>query len=138
MAETWREERPDAITAASHREVRPSRSMVTIFSALSSSSEVRMRFNRSLGGAGFFAGGLAAGLGLGAFLAGGFLDFFAGTFLAALAAGFLPAAFLAILRVRAEILCVQETRFSMASGTAPPARSLVELSAERGPSSTTR
>jgi len=63
-----------------------------------------MRFNRSLGGAGLFAGGLAAGLDLGAFLAGGFLDFFAGTFLAALAAGFLPAAFLAILRVRAEIL----------------------------------
>src|SRR6185369_9954671 len=91
---------------------------------------------------GFFAGGLAArlaaGLDLGAFLAGGFLDFFAGTFLAALAAGFLPAAFLAILRVRAEILWGQETRFSMASWTAPPARSLVELSAERGPSSTTR
>jgi hypothetical protein len=73
-----------------------------------------MRFNNSLGGAGFLAGGLARG----AFLAAGFLDFFAGTFLAALAAfaaGFLPGAFLAILRVRADILWGQETRFSMVS-----------------------
>ena len=126
MAETWREERPDAITAASHREVRPSRSMVTIFSALSSSSETRMRFKSSLGGAGFLAGGflpsgfltsgfLAGGLGPLAFLAGVFLDFFAGTFLAALAAAFLPLACLAVLRVRAEILWVQVTRFSTAS-----------------------
>jgi hypothetical protein len=127
MALTWREERPEAITAASHSAERPSRSMVTIFSALSSSREVRMRLSRSLGaaalrapaadflgigfltafGAGFFAG-FPAG-----FLAGFFAGFWAGTFFAAfaLAAGFLAvfgAAFLAALgaalRVRAKIL----------------------------------
>jgi len=59
MALTWREERPEAITAASHRAERPSRSMVMIFSALSSSSEVRMRFSRSLCGAGLLAGAAA-------------------------------------------------------------------------------
>jgi len=111
MAPTWREERPEAITAASHSAVRPSRSMVTIFSALSSSSDARMRRSRSLCGAGFLAetaGFLAAGF----FTV--FADFFAGTFLAAFAAfgalaffaeaaaGFLPAGFLAVLRVRAE------------------------------------
>src|SRR5580693_8694135 len=51
MAPTWREERPEAITAASHKAERPSRSMVTIFSALSSSSDARMRVNSSLCGA---------------------------------------------------------------------------------------
>src|SRR5689334_7253364 len=91
MAPTWREERPEAITAASHRAVRPSRSMVTIFSALSSSKDARMRRSRSLCGAGFFAataGFLAETAG---FLAAGFLtvfaDFFAGTFLAFTAFG---------------------------------------------------
>jgi hypothetical protein len=116
MAPTWREERPEAITAASHSAVRPSRSMVTIFSALSSSSDARMRRSRSLCGAGFLAE--TAGFWAAGFLAAGFFtvfaDFFAGTFLAAFAAfgalaffaeaaaGFLPAGFLAVLRVRAE------------------------------------
>jgi hypothetical protein len=71
MALTWREERPEAITAASHRAERPSRSMVMMFSALSSSSEVRMRFSRSLCGAGLLAGA-AAFFGAG-FLGAGFL-----------------------------------------------------------------
>src|SRR5690348_14262875 len=108
MAPTWREERPEAITAASHRAVRPSRSMVTTFSALSSSREARIRLSRSVCCAALRAG--TAG-----FLADffGFLtvfgDFFAGTFFAAFAAfvvlGFLPAGFL--VRVRAEILMCQ-------------------------------
>jgi len=105
MAATWREDRPEAITAASHKAVRPSRSMVTIFSALSSSSEARMRLSRSLCGAAFLA---AAGLPETAFLAAGLLtafltvleDFVA--LLVVLAAGFLPAAFLVVLRVRAQ------------------------------------
>jgi hypothetical protein len=110
MAPTWREERPEAITAASHRAVRPSRSMVTIFSALSSSSEARIRFSSSLCGAAFFEGAGAFGT-AGAFLAAfaGFLaiffaDFFAGTFFVALAAFAFAAGFLAALRVRAEVL----------------------------------
>src|SRR4051812_28321911 len=116
--------------------------MVTIFSALSSSSEARMRLSRSLCGAAFLA---AAGLLETAFLAAGFLtafltvleDFVA--LLVVLAAGFLPAAGLAVLRVRAEILLCQEARFSMASCAAPraSARSSVELSWERGPSKIT-
>src|SRR6266404_8713394 len=112
MAPTWREERPEAITAASHKAVRPSRSMVTTFSALSSSSETRMRFSRSLCGAAFRTGA-AAFLRTG-FLAAFFGDFFvadfrAGTFLAAFALAFF-AVFAAALRVRAWVLCVQETR----------------------------
>src|SRR5579863_8351115 len=66
MALTWREERPDAITAASHKAERPSRSIVTTFSALSSSSDARIRFSRSVCRTGFPT--LA-----GAFLALGFL-----------------------------------------------------------------
>src|ERR1700743_244400 len=113
MAPTWREERPEAITAASHSDVRPSKSMVTIFSALSSSSEVRMRLSKSLGGffaatgaAAFLAAGFLAAVlraaalpatdlpAVGDFLT-GFADFLdgAGPFLAAFAA-FLPAGFL--------------------------------------------
>src|ERR1700759_3963514 len=96
MAATWRDERPDAITAASHSAERPSRSMVTMFSALSSSSDVRMRFSRSLCGAGFLGAGAAAFFGA-AFFAGFFTaaflaaGFFAGAFLAAFFAGFLAA-----------------------------------------------
>jgi hypothetical protein len=116
MALTWREERPEAITAASHSAERPSRSMVTIFSALSSSSEVRIRFSSSLGGADFLTGATAAFLAatfFTGFFAGffaGFLtifledclaDFFAGIFLAAFA---LTAGFLTALRVRAAVL----------------------------------
>jgi hypothetical protein len=88
MAPTWRDDRPEAITAASHSAERPSRSMVTIFSALSSSSETRMRLSRSLCGAGFFATA-AAGFFAAGFFAAGFLgaDF--------LGAGFLAGAFLA-------------------------------------------
>src|SRR5689334_25382611 len=43
MAATWREDRPVAITSASASEERPSRSMTTMSSALSSSSEMRTR-----------------------------------------------------------------------------------------------
>src|SRR5471032_3589781 len=75
MALTWREYRPEAITAASHSAERPSRSMVTMFSALSSSSEVRIRFSSSLGGAGFLTGAVADFL---AFFTGFFAGFFAG------------------------------------------------------------
>src|ERR1700760_3385714 len=105
MEATWREERPDAITAASQIDERPSRSMVTIFSALSSSSEVRMRFNNSLclaagaacAAAGLFAAGLVAGFLALAGLA-GLAGFLAGTFLLALAGAFLAlaGAFLAL------------------------------------------
>src|SRR5579872_3560973 len=73
MALTWREERPDAITAASHSAERPSRSMVTTFSALSSSSEARIRLSRSLCRAGLAA--IAA-----TFLALGFLADFPAVF----------------------------------------------------------
>jgi hypothetical protein len=117
MALTWREERPDAITAASHRAERPSRSMVTIFSALSSSSEVRIRFSRSLCAAGFLvclracgaaaAGVLRAGFFAGFLrlvLAGGLVGFFAGIFFTVFAAFAFAAGFLAALRVRAEVL----------------------------------
>src|SRR5260221_14197632 len=118
MAPTWREERPEAITAASQSAERPCRSMVTIFSALSSSREVRMRLSRSLCGTALRAG--APGfLGidfLTALAAVFFACFFAGfwaLFAAfALAAGFLAVfgaafgtAFLAALRVRAWVLC---------------------------------
>src|SRR5579871_6291295 len=83
MDMTWREERPLAITAASQSEERPSRSMVTMASALSSSKDAMMRFKRSLGGAALRAFGVAAflALGLAAFLAEAltaFLVFFAG------------------------------------------------------------
>jgi hypothetical protein len=60
--------------------------MVTISSALSSSSEVRMRFSRSLSGAALR--GCGGGL---AFLTLAFAGFFAGAFLTA----FLPVGFLA-------------------------------------------
>src|ERR1700743_1715804 len=89
MAATWREERPDAITAASHKAERPSRSMVMMSSALSSSSDARIRFRRSLCGAGALAG--AAG-----FLGAGFLtDFLVDLGTAFLAGAFLAGAFLA-------------------------------------------
>src|SRR5262249_11837770 len=98
MAATWREERPEAITVASHMAERPSMSMVTMFSALSSSSEAMIRFSRSLcifGRASARGDGAAlAGLAAGLFFAGTFRDltagfFFAGAFFAAfLAAGF--------------------------------------------------
>src|ERR1700761_9263079 len=89
MAATWREERPDAITAASHKAERPSRSMVMMSSALSSSSDARIRFRRSLCGAGALAG--AAG-----FLGAGFLtDFLVGLETAFLAGAFLADALLA-------------------------------------------
>src|SRR5438874_7052582 len=112
MAPTWREERPEAITAASHRAVRPSRSMVTMFSALSSSSEARMRFSKSLCGAAFLIGLVGAAAGTRAlpvaftgFFSVFFADFLggfrAGTFFAAFA---FAAGFLAALRVRAEVL----------------------------------
>jgi hypothetical protein len=91
--------------------------MVTTFSALSSSSDARMRLSRSLCGAGFLgetAAFFAATTGLLAEAAGflrvgcltDFADFFAGTFFAGFApfalaaAGFLPAGFL--VRVRAK------------------------------------
>src|SRR5438105_1579833 len=118
--------------------------MVTMFSALSSSSDATMRLSRSLCGAAFLAataGFLAAGfltevfLGFAALFTAfgaGFLpdDFWPGAFWAP-ALG--PAAFLAVLRVRAEFLMCQEARFSMASCAAPRAwlRSSVELSWER-------
>ena len=57
MDMTWRDDGPLAITAASQSEERPSRSMVTMASALSSSSDVTMRFRRSLCGAGLAAFG---------------------------------------------------------------------------------
>ena len=115
MAPTWREERPEAITAASHKAVRPSRSIVTIFSALSSSSDARMRFNRSLCGflaadaTGCLAVFLAAAFCAVFFWTGAdfltvFADFLAGTFFAAFGArvaAFLPAGFL--VRVRAQV-----------------------------------
>jgi hypothetical protein len=99
MDMTWRLERPDAITTASHSEERPARSMVTISSALSSSSEMRMRFKSSVSGAALRATGLAAAgfLALALDLAGA--GFFAGAFAflvaAFLLAGFLPMDFLA-------------------------------------------
>jgi hypothetical protein len=108
MALTWREDRPEAMTAASQSAERPLRSMVTIFSALSSSREVRMRLSRSLCGAGLRADAAAAG-----FLGIGFLTVLAAVFFAcffaetgiffaafALAAGFLLV-LEAALRVRA-------------------------------------
>src|SRR5471032_321424 len=101
MDMTWRLERPEAITTASHSEERPARSMVTISSALSSSSEVRMRLSRSVSGAalrapGFF-GAVALDFALDWALAGLFAVFLAGAFFAAflptLATGFLAAFF---------------------------------------------
>jgi hypothetical protein len=93
MALTWREERPEAITAASHSAERPSRSMVMIFSALSSSSDVRTRFSRSLCGAGLLAGATAFwGAG---FLGAGFLADLLAVFRTVFWPDFLEAAFLA-------------------------------------------
>ena len=151
MAPTWREDRPEAITAASHSAVRPSRSMVTIFSALSSSSEARMRFSRSLCGAVFAAAAGAAG-----FLAAGFLgavswrvfltDFLAG-FCGFLCAGpfwrlsrFLAGGlFDGFAGQGSRSFAVRRRGLAWPLGAAPRAwaRSSVELSAERGPSSTT-
>src|SRR5471032_2881781 len=119
MALTWREERPEAITAASHSAERPSKSMVTMFSALSSSSEVRIRFSSSVGGAGFLTGAAADFFGttfftgffagffagfLTAFLGGCLADFFAGVFFTAFA---LAAGFLTAFRVRARVLYIR-------------------------------
>src|SRR5579862_6745985 len=56
MDATWRDERPLAITIASQNAARPVRSIVAISSALSSSSDFRMREIR--------VGSAAAGLGL--------------------------------------------------------------------------
>jgi len=100
---TWRLERPEAITTASHSEERPARSMVTISSALSSSSEIRMRFRSSVSGAALRATGLAAA----GFLALAFALAGAGFFadgLAFLAAGFLLAAFFAAGFLPADVL----------------------------------
>src|SRR5690242_19576053 len=75
MAAKCREDRPVAITAASQSAERPSKFTVTTFSALSSSSDARIRVSNSLRGAdlgaatffgrplffeGFFAGFLTA------------------------------------------------------------------------------
>ena len=149
MALTWREDRPEAITAASHSAVRPSRLMVTIFSALSSSSEVRMRFSRSLCGAGFgrrprppfaaswrrllrgFLDGLFGGLGPGRNLFGCFRG---------LGGGLLRGFWSSFAESGFGSFAVRVRGFSMASAVAPSARSRssVELSELRGPSSTTR
>jgi hypothetical protein len=98
-----------------------------------------MRFKRSLCGAAFLAGAGVFAFFTGFFAAGflaGFLTLFADFAPAALlAAGFL-AGFLADFR--AGVLCSQGIRFSMASVVSPRARSAVELSELRGPSSTTR
>src|SRR6185437_7166283 len=116
--------------------------MVTTFSALSSSSEERMRSSRALGGGRFFAGtgaafftGFAAVLRAG-FLGEGFAAFFAG--LLALAV-FFARGFFFFAAFRAEILWGQGVRFSTASATAPRAwpRNAVELCSLRRPSSTT-
>src|SRR6185312_7850838 len=80
IAITWREERPDATTAASQSEERPARLMVTISSALSSSSEATMRLSKRV---------CSACLGISVFGAAGF--FLVPAFF--LAAGFLPAGF---------------------------------------------
>jgi len=61
---------PEAITAASHKDERPSRSTATIASALSSSSEATIRFSNSL------CGGALRGLGA-TFLTFGLVDFWA-------------------------------------------------------------
>src|SRR5580693_1418353 len=99
MAATWREERPDAITAASHSAERPSRSMVTMFSALSSSSEARMRVSNSLETAALRTCLTARALGAAAFFLGDFpavffLDLFRvwTAFAAAFLAGFFAGA----------------------------------------------
>src|SRR5271156_2378131 len=134
MAVTWRDERPEAITAASHSAERPSSAMVTMFSALSSSSEARMRRRRSLGAAGlraglgaadFFLAGLA---GLGAF------RFGLAAFLMALLPGFFAGADLrvrGIPPVSESNLAWRRARFQDYA----PARSAVELCRLRGPSS---
>jgi hypothetical protein len=112
MALTWREERPEAITAASHSAERPSRSMVTIFSALLSSSEVSIRFRRSLGGAGFLIGAATSFLGA-TFFAGFFTGFFAGflaTFLTVFLADFLAGAFFAAFALTAGFLTALRVR----------------------------
>src|SRR5665213_1404018 len=84
MEATWREERPEAITTLSASEERPVRSMVTTCSALSSSSEARMRVISSE----------ACALGAGSLA---FLTFFGAGLRAAcfFAAGFFAVGFLA-------------------------------------------
>src|SRR5262245_42031864 len=81
MDMTWREERPLAITAASQRDERPYRLMVTMASALSSSKDATMRFKRSLCGTALRAfgtllvfGAALRALGLADFLVAGFGD----------------------------------------------------------------
>src|SRR5258705_13416679 len=101
MAPTWREERPDAITAASHSDVRPSRSMVTIFSALSSSNEARMRFSSSLCVAALRTGAAATD-----FLATGFFADFLTGFLAGFRAGTFLVAFAAFAGLAAGFFAV--------------------------------
>jgi len=54
MEATWRVERPVAMTIASQNEARPVRSIVEISSALSSSSDVRMRESSVVSGAAAF------------------------------------------------------------------------------------
>jgi hypothetical protein len=109
---TWRLERPEATITTSQSEERPARLMVTMSSALSSSSEFLIRLRRSLSGTAIlfalaltpwaFAFGFGFGLALAGFFAGAFLgDFLTGLLTAFLAAGFLALAldFLAGLRV---------------------------------------
>jgi hypothetical protein len=100
---TWRVERPEAITTASHSEERSARLMVTMSSALSSSSEVLMRSSSADCGGAFLVFGL--------FLA-AFSEGFAAVFLPAFfrVAGLLTSAFalvllaLAGLRVSSSVL----------------------------------
>src|SRR5665213_470113 len=99
MAATWREDRPLAITAASHKAERPSRSRVMMFSALSSSSEAMMRLSNSLCWA-----GLALGLGAAIF-------FLTARFLAGLAAGFLAVGFLAVGFLAADFFAAEGAGF---------------------------
>src|SRR5665213_3598962 len=93
MDMTWRLERPEAITTASQSEERPSRLMVTISSALSSSSEVLTRRSKSVSGAGLARTGAGFGAGFGpAFFAGFFPGFFPGLLRMVFLAGFLAVA----------------------------------------------
>src|ERR1700761_2349382 len=117
MDATWRDERPVAMTSASASDERPSRSMVTMSSALSSSSALTMRSrsSKSFFGAGggvcfsTFAGAVTFLTGLMAFgfAVFAFTAFFAGlaALLAFAALVFLGAFFApAVLRVRIHIL----------------------------------
>jgi hypothetical protein len=79
MEVTWRVERPLAMTSASVSEERPARSMVVMSSALSSSSDSRMRAS-SEGSSGLISA-LASSFFAG-FLAPVFAGAFAGVFLA--------------------------------------------------------